>query len=70
MAEQACRYVQLSRTASQGYEVGLLSVVELLDAYAVYREGLRNYIRAEADFQRTRVELYWAVGRPLISEEE
>lgn len=69
MASQASRYVELSRTAAQGYEVGLLDVVEVLDAYTAYRQGVSDYIEAEADFHRARVELWWAVGWPLLSED-
>lgn len=63
LAQQASEYAELSRTAAQGYEVGLLGLVEVLDATSAYRRSLRDYIEAEADFHRARVELWWAVGR-------
>jgi outer membrane protein TolC len=69
MASQASRYAELSRTAAQGYEVGLLNVVEVLDAYTAHRLGVRDYIEAEADYHRARVQLWWAVGWPLLAEE-
>jgi outer membrane protein TolC len=69
LALQAAQYAELSRTAAQGYELGLLGLVEVLDATSVYRQALRDYIEAEADFHRARVELYWAAGRPLQLEE-
>ena len=65
MAQQASEYAELSRTAAQGYEVGLLGLVEVLDATSAYRRSLRDYIEAEADFHRARAELWWAVGRSL-----
>lgn len=65
LAQQASEYAELSRTAAQGYEVGLLGLVEVLDATSAYRRSLRDYIEAEADFHRARVELWWAVGRSL-----
>jgi cobalt-zinc-cadmium efflux system outer membrane protein len=63
LAWQAAEYSKLSHTARTGYEVGLLGLVEVLDATTAYRQGLRDYIRAEADFHRARVSLWWAVGR-------
>jgi outer membrane protein TolC len=65
LGQQASEYAELSRTAAQGYEVGLLGLVEVLDATSAYRRSLRDYIEAEADFHRARVELWWAVGRSL-----
>ncbi len=65
LAQQAAQYAELSRTSHKGYEVGLIGLVEVLDATLAYRESLRDYIEAEADFHRARVELWWAAGRPL-----
>lgn len=65
LAEQAAQYVELSRTARIGYEVGLLNLVEVLDTTTAYRQGLRDYIQAEADFHRARVGLWYASGRSL-----
>lgn len=65
LSYQASQYAELSRTSRKGYEVGLIGLVEVLDATLAYRESLRDYIEAEADFHRARVELWWAAGRPL-----
>lgn len=65
LAQQAAQYAELSRTSHKGYEVGLIGLVEVLDATLAYRESLRDYIEAESDFHRARVELWWAAGRPF-----
>ena len=65
LAQQVAQYVELYRTARMGYEVGLLSLVEVLDATTAYRQGLRDYMEAEADFHRARCQLWWAAGRSL-----
>jgi outer membrane protein TolC len=65
MADQAARHLFLSKTAQQGYEVGLLSLVEVLDAQTAYRQGLQAYIEAEAGFHRSRLRLWWASGQSL-----
>ncbi len=65
LGDQAQQADQLSRTATQGYEIGLLSLVELLEIHTTFRESLRQYIGAEADSQRARVQLYWAFGWPM-----
>ena len=65
MADQAARHLFLSKTARQGYEVGLLSLVEVLDAQTAYRQGLQAYIEAEAEFHRARLRLWWASGQSL-----
>lgn len=65
MADQASRHLFLSKTARQGYEVGLLSLVEVLDAQTAYRQGLQAYIEAEADYHRARLRLWWAAGQSL-----
>ena len=65
MADQAARHLFLSKTARQGYEVGLLSLVEVLDAQKAYRQGLQAYIEAEAEFHRARLRLWWASGQSL-----
>ena len=65
LAQQMAQSAELSRTSRMGYEVGLLGLVEVLDAITTYRQGLRAYIKAEADFHRARVGLWWAAGRQL-----
>jgi outer membrane protein TolC len=65
MADQAARHVVLSRTAQQGYDLGLLSLVEVLDAQTAYRQGQQAYIEAEADFHRARLRLWSSAGQPL-----
>jgi outer membrane protein TolC len=68
MAELASQHLELAQTAQRGYEIGMLSLLEVLDAQSAFREGLRSYIQAEADYHRARVQLWWAAGRPLTEE--
>ena len=67
MADEAAMHLVLSSTARQGYEVGLLSLLEVLDAQTASAQGLRAYIEAEADFHRARLQLCWAAGQPFES---
>lgn len=66
MVDQTTQSFELSRTAQQGYEIGLLSLVEVLDAQSAFRQGLQSYIQAEADYHRARVQYWWAAGRPIL----
>jgi len=69
MAEEASQHLELSRSAQQGYEIGMLSLLEVLDAQSAFSRGLQSYIQAEANYHRDRVQLWWAAGRPLLQSD-
>lgn len=48
--------------ARRGYEAGVLSLLEVLEAQRAYREAMLEYVAAEAAFQKRRWEIYWLAG--------
>lgn len=62
LRSQVERSHHLAALAAQGFEVGLLGLLDVLDAQRVDRETFQDYIAAEADFQRLRLQLHWISG--------
>tara|TARA_B100000678_G_scaffold130236_1_gene108929 strand:- start:773 stop:2014 length:1242 start_codon:yes stop_codon:yes gene_type:complete len=63
--ELAADYLRFVEVAQEGYRIGLLSFVEMFDSQRENLKGFETYIRAEAEFGRAQVELWWASGWPL-----
>ncbi len=63
--ELAADYLRFMRVAQEGYQIGLLSFVEMFDSQSENLNGFETYIRAEADFGRAKVELWWSSGWPI-----
>ncbi|MGE0491466.1 MAG: TolC family protein [Vulcanimicrobiota bacterium] len=58
----AGNYLHFMQVTHQGYAIGLLSFVEVFDAQSANLRGFESYLRAEAEFRRAQVELWWASG--------
>jgi outer membrane protein TolC len=69
LSEQASQYFELSKMAQQGYDIGLLSLLEVLDAQTAFHQGLQAYIEAEADYHRCRIRYWWSAGRPILDDD-
>jgi cobalt-zinc-cadmium efflux system outer membrane protein len=63
--ELAADYLRFVDVAREGYRIGLLSFVEMFDSQRENLKGFETYLRAEAEFGRAQVELWWASGWPL-----
>lgn len=68
LAEQVQRFVVLSEQARRAYDAGLMTLVEVFDTQNSYRLALQSYISAEAEVQRTLLQLGWAVNVPFFQE--
>lgn len=68
LAEQVQRFVVLSEQARRAYDAGLMTLVEVFDTQNSYRLALQSYISAEAEVQRTLLQLGWAVNVPFFEE--
>ena len=68
LAEQVQRFVVLSNQARRAYDAGLMTLVEVFDTQNSYRLALQSYIGAEAEVQRTLLQLGWAVNAPFFEE--
>ncbi|MEW6279722.1 MAG: TolC family protein, partial [Candidatus Eremiobacterota bacterium] len=62
---QVERWLTLSGMARKGFDAGLLTLLEVLDAQRSYREALQDYVAAEAAYHRTRLEVYLLSGGAL-----
>lgn len=65
---QVERSRRLAEMARIGYEAGLLSLPEVLDAQQAFRLAVLDYVAAEAAVQRAHGELYWSSGGALPEE--
>lgn len=68
LAEQVQRFVVLSNQARRAYDAGLMTLVEVFDTQNSYRLALQTYIAAEAEVQRTLLQLGWAANAPFFEE--
>ncbi|MFA7483745.1 MAG: TolC family protein [Vulcanimicrobiota bacterium] len=68
LIDQVSRQVELVQLAQRGYEIGLISLFEVIDAQDANLRARQAFIDAEADYQRARVQLWWAAGLPLSPE--
>ena len=68
--ELAADYLRFVEVAQEGYRIGLLSFVEMFDSQRENLKGFETYLRAEANFGRAQVELWWASGWPLPALQE
>lgn len=63
---QTERYARQADLARRGYEAGLLTLLEVLEAQRAYREAMLESVQAEAAFHRRRWDVYWLSGAPLL----
>lgn len=68
--ELAADYLRFVEVAQEGYRIGLLSFIEMFDSQRENLKGFETYLRAEANFGRAQVELWWASGWPLPTLQE
>jgi outer membrane protein TolC len=62
---QSERYLRQAELARKGYQAGVLSLVQVLEAQRAYREAMGEYVAAEAAFQKRRWDLHWLTGGTL-----
>lgn len=65
---QVERSRRLAEMARIGYEAGLLSLPEVLDAQQAFRLAVLDYVAAEAAVQRAHGDLHWSSGGALPEE--
>ncbi len=65
LEQQSQQYQAQADLAERGYAAGLLSLLEVLDAQRAYREGVQEFVAAEAAFQKRRWDLFWLGGGEL-----
>lgn len=63
---QTERFLKQADLARRGYEAGLLTLLEVLEAQRAYREAMLEYVAAETAFQKRRWELYWLSGGQFL----
>ncbi len=68
--EQAQQAQLLAENARKGYDAGFLTVLDVIDAQRAYRDSVKDFLQAQVDAQRTRLELFWISAGSLVSEEE
>lgn len=66
---QVERFGRQADLARRGYEAGLLSLTEVLEAQRAYREALVEFVSAESEFQKRRWEVYWLSSGSLLAPE-
>lgn len=59
---QLARSRRLAEMARRGYEAGLLTLPEVLDAQTTFRLALQDFVMAEAAVRQSQAELYWLSG--------
>ncbi|MBI3927011.1 MAG: TolC family protein [Armatimonadetes bacterium] len=69
LEQQVSAFRRLSEMATRGYDAGLLSLPEVLETQRAFRQGRLEYVAAEAELQRSRIELHAASGDLLAQEE-
>ena len=62
---QLARARRLAEMARVGYEAGLLSLPEVLDAQTAFRQALGDFVTAEAALRQAQADLYLLSGGPL-----
>lgn len=65
LQEQTQRYLRQAELARRGYQAGLLTLLEVLEAQRAYREAMLEYVGAEAALQRRRWDVHWLAGGSL-----
>lgn len=70
LGEQAQQAQLLAENARKGYDAGFLTVLDVIDAQRAYRDSVKDFLQAQVDAQRTRLELFWISAGSLVSEEE
>lgn len=68
LQEQVERFVLLSNQARRAYDAGLMTLVEVFDTQNSYRQALQSYVSAQAEVQRTLLQLAWTVNAPFFEE--
>lgn len=66
LRDQIQRFYRQADLAYRGYEAGLLTLLEVLEAQRAYRESMLEYVAAETAFQKRRWDLHWLSGVPFI----
>lgn len=66
---QVERFSRQADLARRGYDAGLLSLTEVLEAQRAYREALVDFVSAESEFQKRRWEVYWLSSGSLLAPE-
>lgn len=59
---QLARARRLAEMARRGYEAGLLTLPEVLDAQSTFRLALQDFVTAEAAVRQSQADLYWLSG--------
>lgn len=68
LSEQVARFVLLSNQARRAYDAGLMTLVEVFDTQNSYRLALQTYVSAQAEVQRTLLQLAWISNAPFFEE--
>lgn len=63
--DQVQRYLSQAELAQKGYQAGLLSLVEVLEAQRAYREAMIEFVAAETAVQKRGWAVYWLSGGPV-----
>jgi len=59
---QAAHAASLAQTAQKAYELGFMSLVQVLQAQNAYADVLLEWLAAEGNFQQMTLELHWVSG--------
>lgn len=59
---QVERFSRQADLARRGYQAGLLSLTEVLEAQRAYREGVADCVSAESEFQKHCWDVFWLSG--------
>ena len=65
LERQAARYQELSREAKIGYDIGLLSLTDLLQTESSYRQAAASLIKVKAEILELELQLLGLTGLPL-----
>jgi len=65
--DQVQRYLRQAELTQRGYEAGLLSLVEVLEAQRAYRDAMLEFVAAETALQKRGWEVYWLSGGPVLA---
>lgn len=68
LTDQVQRFVVLSGQARRAYDAGLMTLVEVFDTQNSYRLALQTYVAAEAEVQRSLLQLAWAINAPFFED--
>jgi outer membrane protein, heavy metal efflux system len=67
---QTERFLKQADLARRGYEAGLLTLLEVLEAQRAYREAMLEYVAAETAFQKRRWDVYWLSGGQFLDSSQ